>query len=832
HAPVRTPSPPSLEQETEAFQTRIEGIKEEVFQPGSAISNFLRMFVEGELFLPEADCCVKGLPKAWLRSSSFTQKSARPALYLLHPTQPHRTTSTTTPPSVAALEMISNFQNSDLITFFGVSGCGKTRAVVEMLAQTWGFYLNGSQADRGSKDITTLYMSAEKMPARYFSSDKVQNGLNIQAITGCLLISRLIVLQHCLSLGRHDTFTCERWMLLQVCPGAFDATVPDVFDLVFRAILDAYHRQMPVISLPNLERLLQDRFRQVQGQISSYTSDSLMDRLLIVLDEAQTLSDHGKDFFVSRSDTNDTRSLLSPVVRGLKNISGSAEDFCVVTCGTGIGADELEVLLGSGGIGSGSTVQVDRRIVDFPGWETVDQVAMYINNLGDLMCENDKARLHTMIPEAAVQELFFKLRGRFRPIISTIEDIIANGSTSHWREAIEQRVHSMVCYPERFPVRGNLCSDIKRMLDKVAKDPARFKDALDLKHVLKQTVVLRASLGLPWSLQGEEPILVESAFGRLRIAADKAAAGKMTSTIVDEPFVFQAAYNFIKNEEEGFYELFRDLYRDLQDPQSEGKIFERHAPLDLIEAFHKKQLKQELFSVPKAAVHRQPPTTPIPQFEPVTFPRHLFKHPAAVVGWEGYEWGARYKDALTMRDFLEAHYRNDSRKDGCVVPPFFYPELSPSGPDIVFVLRINNELYPVFVQTKLLEGIYPGGVEKARLTVHESRIKDHLPNLTKYCPGGKYLSLIYVHPTINKTLRKGWDRDVLWDTDSGSGANRSHTSNEPLMQLLMIIDGSNMRDFLPGGVVDLLDSVKGTKRVSDQTGSSGRAEKKLMFERQ
>jgi len=39
----------------------------------------------------------------------------------------------------------------------------------------------------------------------YFSSDKVQNGLNIQAITGCLLISRLMVLHYCLSLGCHET---------------------------------------------------------------------------------------------------------------------------------------------------------------------------------------------------------------------------------------------------------------------------------------------------------------------------------------------------------------------------------------------------------------------------------------------------------------------------------------------------------------------------------------------------------------------------------------------------------------------------------------------------
>ncbi|KAG0007905.1 hypothetical protein BGZ81_004500, partial [Podila clonocystis] len=59
-----------------------------------------------------------------------------------------------------------------MITFFGVSGCGKTRAVVEMLAQNWGLYLNGSRADRGSKDVTTLFESAKDMPARYLSSDK------------------------------------------------------------------------------------------------------------------------------------------------------------------------------------------------------------------------------------------------------------------------------------------------------------------------------------------------------------------------------------------------------------------------------------------------------------------------------------------------------------------------------------------------------------------------------------------------------------------------------------------------------------------------------------
>ncbi|KAF9290335.1 hypothetical protein BGZ74_000534 [Mortierella antarctica] len=292
------------------------------------------------------------------------------------------------------------------------------------------------------------------------------------------------------------------------------------------------------------------------------------------------------------------------------------------------------------------------------------------------------------------------------------------------------------------------------MIDKVAKDSTKYEHAVAHKYVLKQT-----------------PILIESAFGRLRIAAEKAAiekttsTGKSSSTIVDEPFVFQASYNYIQKEDKGLYKHFKEQYRDLQDPQSEGKIFARHAPLDLIHAFRKK-LKQELFVIPKAGKHRDTTVlkTPIPPFEPVTFPRRLFEHP---VGWEGYEWGVR--------------------------------------PDIVFVLRIDNQLYPVCLQTKLLDDISPGKVEEARLTVHETKLKVHLPNLTSDCLGGKYLSLIYIHPMIIKTPRESWDGETLWDTESEAGTDRNQDFKDgDLMQLLMILDGSNMRSFLPPGVVDLL----------------------------
>ncbi|KAG0332645.1 hypothetical protein BG004_001163 [Podila humilis] len=793
----------------------LEKIRNETFQADSAISRFLRSFVEGDIAIPTVDCCVKGLPRTWLRSKYFATESNQPALYLLHPRRPLETT--TTPPSMAALHTIKKFRNNDMITFFGVSGCGKTRAVVEMLGQNWGFYLNGSAADRGSNDITTLFKSAQGKAARYFSSDKTQNGHNVQAITACLLIARLMVLQYCLSLGRHDTFTCERWMLLQVLPGTFDDEIPDVFDAVFRNILDAYHGQSPINTPDSLNSSLQHRFRHVQDLISSSSSDPPTKTFLVVLDEAQTLSDHGRQHFVSSMDSRDPRSVLSPIIHGLRKISVSEKEYCLVTCGTGIGADEHDILLDSCGIEATTLDPFEPQIVDFSGWETEDQVAMYIKNLGEAMDEDDRMMLHRLIPKAAVQELFFKLRGRYRPIITTIEDIIANGTPSYWREAIERRVEALVCYPKQFPMRGNHCSDIKRMLDKVAKDPIMYANVVELKHVIKQAVLLRASLGLPWRLRREEPILVESSCARLRIVDNKDRLWKSIDTIIDEPFVFQAFYNFIKNEDKGFYKRFREQYGDLEDPQSEEMIFERRAPMDLIYAFHNKQLKQELFSILEKH---------ITQLEPVTFPKHLFTHQATIVGWEGHEWEARHNSALTMHDFMEAHCRNSSRKDDYEIPPFYYLESSQSGPDIVFVLPIDDLLYPVFVQTKLDKDKYPRDVDDARLTVHDSRIRDHLPNLAEYFPGGKYLSLLYIHSTINRTLRKGWDSDRLWDSKPESGAKNRRGSTEvdgPVMQLLMIIDESNRGNFVPSGVDELLNSVKGTKRVNGQSDFSYRA---------
>ncbi|KAG0284524.1 hypothetical protein BGZ97_008150, partial [Linnemannia gamsii] len=172
--------------------------------------------------------------------------------------------------------------------------------------------------------------------------------------------------------------------------------------------------------------------------------------------------------------------------------------------------------------------------------------------------------------------------------------------------------------------------------------------------------------------------------------------------------------------------------------------------------------------------------------------------------------GARYKETLTMGDFLETYYNHGSRRGDSTAPPFYYPESSQSGPDIVFVQRIDAQLYPVFVQTKCLACIYPGDVEK-------------------------YMSLLYVYPTITVTPREGWYGDDIWDLEPEIVADHNQVFKDgdiPLVQLLMIIDGSNMREFVPEGVVNLFDSMKGVKRVHDQLDSSDRMDKKPMLRKQ
>ncbi|KAF9979197.1 hypothetical protein BGZ73_004083 [Actinomortierella ambigua] len=364
-------------------------------------------------------------------------------------------------------------------------------------------------------------------------------------------------------------------------------------------------------------------------------------------------------------------------------------------------------------------------------------------------------------------------------------------------------------------------------MDKVVLDPVESEHAIDLRRVLRQVFVFQLALGLPWSVPQEVPILSKSGLARLYSTTSQNGIWETVHTTIDEPLAFKAAINFIEEKDEEFYMLCWEQYRSSGFPPMGIEIFERHVPLDLVSAFHMQVFNQKAFSTPVPATSKTEHWILIPASEPVTFPLNLFDSPAEIVGWEDCRWGFEYKGTLTMRDFLEAHYKHDSRKGDEDVSPFFYPRLG-SGPDIVFVVRVNEDLYPVFVKASLLQDLSPEDVEEYRLTLHESRIKEHLPELSEYCSRGKYFSLIYARCTISRTLQEDWSRDDLWDTAPATGPQ----VDRPLMQLLMVIDESNMRDIVPNGIVEMLNTMNGSKRMSDDPGSPDRSHKKFMWEKQ
>ncbi|KAG0085861.1 hypothetical protein BGZ93_000424 [Podila epicladia] len=66
---------------------------------------------------------------------------------------------------------------------------------------------------------------------------------------------------------------------------------------------------------------------------------------------------------------------------------------------------------------------------------------------------------------------------------------------------------------------------------------------------------------------------------------------------------------------------------------------------------------------------------------------------------------------------MKAHVENGSKQGDQDVPPFYFPAPHVSGPDIVFFVRINGNVYPCFAQLKLRQVLEGSDVEKALATV-------------------------------------------------------------------------------------------------------------------
>ncbi|KAG0007084.1 hypothetical protein BGZ65_009389 [Modicella reniformis] len=197
----------------------IKKIADRFFATGYPASDFLDAYVKGKKALPITTTGVKGLPKVLRRGVIDSQDSGSSLLLLDLPNPLQLNAGDPIPErfqSNALLSKLEGMQAQDL-PVFGVSGCGETRSMIEILCPQWGFYFNAAKKDLGSNDFSQL---AEFLDTKT-SEEQGCRVITVFArkMTLVLFLSRLLVLKYCLQVPNcRQIFSSDSWAILQVCP--------------------------------------------------------------------------------------------------------------------------------------------------------------------------------------------------------------------------------------------------------------------------------------------------------------------------------------------------------------------------------------------------------------------------------------------------------------------------------------------------------------------------------------------------------------------------------------------------------------------------------------
>ncbi|KAG0060064.1 hypothetical protein BGZ90_004177, partial [Linnemannia elongata] len=354
HAPVPsralTPLPGSLSDGSRPstplsgdLRVDINKIENKFFALGSPASLFLDAYVRGERSLPITTTGIKGLPKV-LRRGVIENVESRPSLLFLDLPAPPSNTNDTVPEkfrSNVLLERLEGMQSQDL-PVFGVSGCGKTRSVIEMLCLQWGFYFNAAKSDLGSSDLSQLadFIDTKTMEEQ----GPGQNTAFARNMTLLLFLSRLLVLKYCLRVPDcRQTFSSASWALLQVCPHMFQDVFSGLFSILYDKLegLTIFESALrPIVR----QELLSVRESLAAHAYPNFASES---KLRLVVDEAQVLSDKGSTKFQSSYLETDPRPMLSPVLNGFRG-AGGRNELTIIYCGTGLSIQTLHWAMSSG----------------------------------------------------------------------------------------------------------------------------------------------------------------------------------------------------------------------------------------------------------------------------------------------------------------------------------------------------------------------------------------------------------------------------------------------------------------------------------------------------
>ncbi|KAG0218249.1 hypothetical protein BGX31_011660 [Mortierella sp. GBA43] len=661
---------------------------------------------------------------------------------------------------------------------------------MEVLSRTWGLYFNASPTDYGSADIQGLIDDALEHSTA--NKDPLSNTAVVRRLAFGLLYARLWILDYCLGIsGCEGTFTPQRWMLLQVATPVFI----DVFGILSDKIMPLLRKLLPPPSdVVELKLVVSSLFQKIQNQLLLRPRFSPLERsrFIVVMDEVQVLSRHPSGTICLDSDSATPRPILAPIFHSFRRISsmykGGQCRTCVMACGTGLSNYDLEWAAGAA---SGIKLTAkefwnktenkteNSTIVDFPGWVHEEAVDQYLDRLCQAVDLKSKNRLLELFPKPVIVRLFLDLRGRFRPIISAMEDIIEADDPKLSEICIAQRLDRLTTadldeYNGEKTYGGNLCAELQRFMSLIEANPKSYPESEHISNTLKFATATYITSGGTTAFQGRRLDLVDAAFDRIKKCAGKGY------TVIDEPFALRAADNFFQKKDPGYLHHQSNVITSLDDCSS-GRYWESTVPINLVSIFHGRVLPKELFSGPP--------------------PHEMFMNKAAIVGRDNVTQGIRHGD-ISLEEFMEAHFFHDSIHDKRRVPPFFFPKQRESGPDIVFVLRLKDPdsektgiICPVFVQLKLRKGLCLSDAEHARSTAQPTKIENHGIALSRYCdPHHHYISLIIGYPT---QVTKFFNREQMVVTHS-----------KDTTEIALIVDCHNIRSLFSKEYVDMLDTVK------------------------
>ncbi|KAF9199838.1 hypothetical protein BGZ49_009999 [Haplosporangium sp. Z 27] len=564
----------------------------------------------------------------------------------------------------------------------------------------------------------------------------------------------------------------------------------------------------------NVQILVQERFDELKNKLCSHKlygrSNHIENKykILIIVDEAQILGDKEHGSYIEskppEAKNDSERPLLSPLMYGLFMVSANDNDFCVIPCGTWLSIYDMRYLSDSA---SWLRNHPEKPIpfTEFDGWGVFANVKRYCKHICSSLPNKDaKAKFVLRVPEEAMQELYRRLRGRFRPIVSALELMLADQGTNNkeiWKGAIARTREKLESAALEHNKNGNLCHQIRVMLERVAMYPARYKGFEDIDLTLRMFVCEQYLHGNPLLLDNLQAPLVEASVGRIL------KFGNQLKTVLDEPFALQAALNYYDGQDPGFtntvgfMNTVRATWNIVPGPSVHGSHWELAIMDTLIHIFHNKILSETpLFSTSNPC-------------QDLTLGTR-----ASIVAATCNRRGINH-NMMSLEKFLESHIEHGSLSEGQKLPPFYLPAIKPSGPDLVFVLKFEGDVYyPVFVQLKLRHGLSSAQAVHALETVQEEAVEGHLNNhpkkqkkpskiyrLSEFCTNGKYIGVVVCYP---KDL-SSFEGDLIEIVDGTNIVN-------DVQQVSLTIDERNIRTLFPKNHMEALDALKGIKRQREE----------------